>query len=1288
MTKKSLSVKKTVKRSGGRKRNHQPPAISRQTIEQVRQLAWMGQHAKAIELATEALSRSGLKSEIQMDLLDLRAESYIAEGKLDFAAKDANAMLKLAKGGQKSKVESLQAQALIRKGILQGSQYEYEKAIGTLGSALKIARRNRAKRLEANSLYWLGESQLALNLNENARISAQQAADLYLSLGNPSNLGRALQVVAFACFRLGRREESLHIAQTALTLCEQVGDHLGKGRALNALSVNEIDLALVLKHLKEARQALEASGNVVSLSSNTINLGYTYFQLGLYQRAIRFYKKAIEIHPYNITFPFVNWAFADVELNNLDLARTHLDELAERRPSIADDYILACIQELLGQIALAEGHPRTAVKHFKRAVQIAQQAGLAREIGDQALLGLAYLAEENHTAALKATTYATKLHRDRGLPRIDDYPTQYIWWQHAQALMAGKKTKEARQALDRAYDFLLESIQNIRDVGLRRNYLNKVAVNRELIRFWVQDGTKRKLPNERLWAYLNIESNIREPFKRLAETSLRLNTLKNLAEIQTFLIEEATELSGGERVMLILEKNEKLEVADSLLPRGEDAQKVLDSIGKPLTSARLIRTPQLIVPKKSGLSRIVAPLIAQNQVIGYLYADMDSLYGTFDETDRDLLGMLANQGAVALDNAGLLEGLEQKVEARTEQLQERVSELQIINSIQQGLASKLDFPSIIDLVGEQVRTTTKAQSVFIALYDKSSGLVSWPYWVTNGERIPNSIEPLGKNITRRVLFATAPLNLGTEQEILAHDAIAPKGRTVGKSFLGVPFSVGNAMLGALSIHALQQEHAFTESDARLLQTLANSMSVALENARLFDETQRLFKSEQERVAELAIINSVQEGLASKLEMQDIYDLVGDKIREIFNADTTAIFSYDRKKQSVYAHYYVERDQPLPPLEVPFGQGLYTRVINSRMPLLFGTQQDWLNEGATIVNSPGQDRELNESYLGLPIVLGNEVTGVLSVMSYEQNAYGENDVRLLTTLANSMSVALQNAQSFKAEQERVAELQIINSIQQGLAAELNFQGIVDLVGDKLREVLNTGDFSIYWYDEKTKLAHYLYTYEHGRRLEISPRAPTPGGQFETMLRTRQPIVANHAADFERLNIPTVPGTDAARSLISIPIFSSDRVLGGIQIENHERENAFGESEIRLLTTIAASLGTALENARLFDETQRLLKETEESNAELAIITSVQQGLASKLDMQAIYDLVGDKIRQIFDAQVVFISTFDRQTNLNHLKYAIERSKRISVPPLPIRERLQRYLDETHQSVVINRDAIQA
>src|SRR5215211_7722401 len=174
--------------------------------------------------------------------------------------------------------------------------------------------------------------------------------------------------------------------------------------------------------------------------------------------------------------------------------------------------------------------------------------------------------------------------------------------------------------------------------------------------------------------------------------------------------------------------------------------------------------------------------------------------------------------------------------------EQRNAELAIISSVQQGLASKLEFQSIIDLVGDQVHAITNAKSISIALYDKTSGMMSWPYWLTLGKRIEISDRPMEKDITRRVMSANKPLNLGTEEEILAHDAIPPQtGWTVGKSFIGVPFSVGNAMLGALSLHDFEGEHAFNESDERLLQTLANSMSVALENARLFDETQRLLK---------------------------------------------------------------------------------------------------------------------------------------------------------------------------------------------------------------------------------------------------------------------------------------------------------------------------------------------------------------------------------------------------------------------------------------------------------------
>src|SRR5438045_4883140 len=97
-----------------------------------------------------------------------------------------------------------------------------------------------------------------------------------------------------------------------------------------------------------------------------------------------------------------------------------------------------------------------------------------------------------------------------------------------------------------------------------------------------------------------------------------------------------------------------------------------------------------------------------------------------------------------------------------------------------------------------------------------------------------------------------------------------------KSMLFVPLVVSGKATGVISLQNVDRPHAFTESDQQLLETLAASLSVALENARLVHET-------RQRNAELALINSVQEALAGELEMQAIYDVVGDKIQEIFDA---------------------------------------------------------------------------------------------------------------------------------------------------------------------------------------------------------------------------------------------------------------------------------------------------------------------------------------------------------------------------------------------------------------------
>ena len=123
--------------------------------------------------------------------------------------------------------------------------------------------------------------------------------------------------------------------------------------------------------------------------------------------------------------------------------------------------------------------------------------------------------------------------------------------------------------------------------------------------------------------------------------------------------------------------------------------------------------------------------------------------------------------------------------------------------------------------------------------------------------------------------------------------------------------------------------------------------------------------------------------------------------------------------------------------------------------------------------------------------------------------------------------------------------------------------------------------------------------------------------------------------------------------------------------------FSDSDVSLLTTLANSMSVALESARLFDETNRLLKETEQRTAELAVINSVQEGLAKELDMQGIYDLVGDRVQKLFNAQVVIIATFDLDNKIEAFQLLyLKKVKKLMPEPRPINKLRQLLIDKKH------------
>src|SRR5215213_58745 len=406
-----------------------------------------------------------------------------------------------------------------------------------------------------------------------------------------------------------------------------------------------------------------------------------------------------------------------------------------------------------------------------------------------------------------------------------------------------------------------------------------------------------------------------------------------------------------------------------------------------------------------------------------------------------------------------------------------------------------------------------------------------------------------------------------------------------------------------------------------------------------------------------VLYEIADAASAVRDMYSFYKKLHKIVGKLMYAENFFIALYDAQSDLISFPYRVDTAD----VEPPAPQHLTEQHGATAWVIQHGEALDRTSGRFDAAIARGEMEQVGTKSNGIvvPLKSEKETIGALSVQSYTDGIiYDAQDVELLTFVAQHISTALTRARAIEETRQRNTELQIINSIQQGLAAELDFQAIVDLVGNKLRQVFHTPNLNITWYDEKSNLIHYLYIYEHGKPVTVDPQPPRPDGIFETLIRTRQPIVLNTIEELTKLNaIAPLPGTAVSKSSIEVPIISSDRVLGGIGIDNFEHENAFGESELRLLTTVSASLGTALENARLFDETQRLLKETEERNAELAIINSVQEGLARKLDFQGIVELIGEKVRQIFGADTVSVGMYDSQRDLIHHTYYVDRGQRV-------------------------------
>ena len=199
--------------------------------------------------------------------------------------------------------------------------------------------------------------------------------------------------------------------------------------------------------------------------------------------------------------------------------------------------------------------------------------------------------------------------------------------------------------------------------------------------------------------------------------------------------------------------------------------------------------------------------------------------------------------------------------------------------------------------------------------------------------------------------------------------------------------------------------------------------------------------------------------------------------------------------------------------------------------------------------------------------------------------------------------------------------------------MDFRGIIELVGDKLRTVFGSDNLSITWFDEQSGVAQMLYAVQHGERVQSGPRKPDPNGPFMRALFANRPVLINSRAEMDAWGLRPPEGLAPSLATLTVPIFASDKLLGGITLDSHDPARRFSEDDQRLLQTVAATMGIALENARLFNETKEALERQTATSEVLRVISS------SPSDLEPVYRTILESITRLCESQIAVLFLFD-------------------------------------------------
>jgi GAF domain-containing protein/ActR/RegA family two-component response regulator len=639
------------------------------------------------------------------------------------------------------------------------------------------------------------------------------------------------------------------------------------------------------------------------------------------------------------------------------------------------------------------------------------------------------------------------------------------------------------------------------------------------------------------------------------------------------------------------------------------------------------------------LSALAVPMIWQTETLGVLAfhrLQPDWRYSVEDETVARLFAAAA---ASALSNAHLLE-----------ETRRRLEELQTINSISAILSSQADLDVMLRQVGDKVMEVFGVQTGYIALYDPARQQLEFPYYLENGQLVSTPPIPLGRGPTSHVFQTRQPLLINQNapqrlQELGAYHQGDP-----ALSYLSVPILVGEEVIGILNVQSTTQAGLFSENDIQLLGTIAANIGVAIENVRLFKQTQSALAETEALYRASAELNTAQgfNEVLGVLRRQTTLRRAHTLQLHYFEHPWTARNAPGRSE--IVAHWSIVQPEALDYL-FPVAAWMTRHLRPDEALLIENLQQDLRLDD--ISRNTYRLRYSAQAALFVPLVVSGEWVGYLAGFIGEPTTFSESERLRLISLSQQAAALIENLRSIAVIERRAEQLGALNRLAEAAASNLELDALLIAVCREISQAFQARNVNIALLNVERDALVVAADYSvaepadgHRENSAVGAVIPLVGSpSLHRVVESRRPLIITEAQS----NLLAEPLQQLLRerrveNLLLVPLVTRGEVIGAIGIDSDPPRRVFTDAEVSLAETMAGQVANAIENSRLYQQAQRRAQQ-------LITAAEVSRAATTLLDERELLQRVVELIHERFQLYYVGLFLLDESGRWAVLRHAV-------------------------------------